>query len=51
MSLTHLDAFSVSALCRGLPAPRLSYTGPVKGWAGFCELGKTPLAWLAQSFC
>lgn len=28
MSLTHMDAFCVSALCRGLPPPTLSCTGP-----------------------
>lgn len=29
------DALHVSVLFRGLPAPRLSYTVPTEGWAGF----------------
>lgn len=29
------DALHVSMLFRGLPAPRLSYTGPTEGWACF----------------
>lgn len=29
------DALHVSVLFRGLPTPRLSYTGPTEGWLGF----------------